>query len=367
MVINKLFQITLLLSVFLIVFQSCNDRGTNSSTVDNDTPLRWLVNPSEIIDGGPGKDGIPSIDNPKFSDVESSEYLEDDRRVTVLQMEEDVRIYPHQILDWHEVVNDVFTGRPVTISFCPLTGTSVGVEREVAGSAVEFGVSGLLYRNNLIMYDRLTDSNWSQMLMKSINGTEMGTDFRTVKLVDTKWGTAKEFFPDAQVLNRKTGFDRNYRGFAYGSNFTTNDNIILFPVRNQDFRLDAKDRVHAILPAEASESSNVRTYPMKDFGDKTTVVRDEFQDEEILVVGNHELDFASSFIMKTDFEKSLELETVDNLHPVIMQDQFGNRWDLFGHAVEGPDKGKRLTATRSYTGYWYAVYDFFPDLVLESQ
>jgi hypothetical protein len=92
------------------------------------------------------------------------------RRVTGVRIGNDFRAYPHKILDWHEIINDEIGGKPVAITFCPLTGTSIGIERSLEGSPVEFGVSGFLFRNNLILYDRISESYWSQMQLRSIGG-----------------------------------------------------------------------------------------------------------------------------------------------------------------------------------------------------
>ena len=81
------------------------------------------------------------------------------------------RAYPHKILDWHEIINDKIGNTAFAITYCPLTGTALGWDRTVNGTETTFGVSGLLYNTNLIPYDRLTGSYWSQMLSKSIRGS----------------------------------------------------------------------------------------------------------------------------------------------------------------------------------------------------
>ena len=137
----------------------------------------WLIPIDEVKDGGPGKDGIPSIDSPKFVFVNDAgaEYLNGSDLVVGYVNGDVVRAYPHQILDWHEVVNDKVGNDNITISYCTLTGTAFGWKSMTNGTQSTFGVSGLLYNSNLILYDRNTDSYWSQLGLKCVNGNLIGT------------------------------------------------------------------------------------------------------------------------------------------------------------------------------------------------
>jgi hypothetical protein len=353
------------LAAISLVFASCNvsdSSGSGGLEVDE-----WLINENEVVDGGPGIDGIPSIENPTFATTSSTDDFEDNRRIAALRIGDELRAYPHQIMDQHEIVNHQVSGRDVTLSFCPLTGTSIGIDREQTASGVEFGVSGLLFRNNLIMYDRNTGSTWSQMQLRSVGGEFAGTDAETIQVIETTWGQWKEMYPDSQVMTKNTGFNRNYDIFVYGSDYTTNHNDILFPIKNADNRLQRKERVHALLPTGASEESDVKAYPLSNFGPGITLIEDQFMGEEVLLVGSSDLDLASSFQLETAFEQELQLEAVDGELPIVMRDQHGNGWDIFGYAIDGPNQGQRLTAARGYTGYWFALADFYPGIELYNE
>lgn len=262
----------------------------------------WLINDREILDGGPGIDGIPSIENPQFADVQDVSSFQDDRRITGLRVGDQLRAYPHQILDHHEIVNHEVNGKSMSVTFCPLTGTSVGVERHVGGTELEYGVSGLLFRNNLIIYDRNTGSAWSQMQLRSVGGDFSGTDFETVQLIETSWATWKDMYPDSKVMTTNTGFNRDYNIFVYGSDYSTNHNNILFPIRNEDNTLQRKQRVHTLLPPNATELSKVKAYLLSDFGPSTTIIKDNFMGDEYLLVGNRTNDLMNSFKLETAFE-----------------------------------------------------------------
>lgn len=363
---NSLNLAALLGIVFLI--SSCSSSSSpTSGNADNLTgpAIQWLINSGEIVDGGPGIDGIPSIENPRFTVASDVNFLQDGRRIAGIRIGDDIRAYPHQIMDWHEIVNDSFDGQDVAVTFCPLTGTSIGIERNLGGNSVEYGVSGLLFRNNLIMYDRFSTSFWSQMQLRSVGGDFAGTDVNVVQVIETDWATWKEMYPNSQVLNINTGFSREYSDFAYGPQYTTNNEQIIFPIKNNDNKLNRKDRVHAILPSSVNQSDDVKAYALKDFSDGSAIVEDSFMGNDYIIIGNQEHDFINAFRLSNAFERSLEFTALDDPSGnVIMTDQAGNEWDIFGYAVSGPNEGEQLTPARSYTGYWFALADFFPGIEL---
>ncbi|MDZ7807260.1 MAG: DUF3179 domain-containing (seleno)protein [Gracilimonas sp.] len=153
--------VVLIILLFLSVL-SCNTVDSNDNPFGNNGPQigdsEWLIPANEIIDGGPGQDGIPSIDDPKFIHMFQADFIEDDRLVIGIKRGDEVRLYPHQILDWHEIVNENFGEESIALTYCPLTGTGIAFDRVIDNFETEFGVSGLLFRNNLIMYDRNTGS-----------------------------------------------------------------------------------------------------------------------------------------------------------------------------------------------------------------
>ena len=152
---------------------SSDQDGTDITPIDN-TDTDWSIPIAEVLDGGPGKDGIPALENPVFISAENTTVLQDADLVLGFKNGDDVRAYPRIILDWHEIINDNIGDVSLAVTYCPLTGTGIGWDRNIDGNETTFGVSGLLYNTNLIPYDRATGSNWSQILNASVNGSLAG-------------------------------------------------------------------------------------------------------------------------------------------------------------------------------------------------
>ena len=174
-----------------------------------------LIDPAAVVSGGPPPDGIPPIDDPRFLDVAEVDLLADTEPVVVLSLDGDTRAYPVQILTWHEIVNDVVAGRPVTVTYCPLCNSALAFERTVGERVLSFGTSGRLYLSNLVMYDRQTESLWPQAEGRAVAGVLTGTELDRLPVALLPWGQFRDGFPDAVVLSRETGDARDYGSNPY--------------------------------------------------------------------------------------------------------------------------------------------------------
>ncbi|MGH2397696.1 MAG: DUF3179 domain-containing protein [bacterium] len=214
-----------------------------------------------VVSGGPPKDGIPSIDKPKYTPAkEADEWLLPDDVVFGLQQGGFIAAYPQRILVWHEIVNDRVADRPVSVTYCPLTGTAMGFYGELSsGVSTRFGVSGKLLNSNLLMYDRASDSYWPQMLGKAIAGPAKGVALSEFPLTWTTWERWKRKHPDTLVLSRSTGFFRDYGrgGDPYGSylerskGYYDSETLLFSPV-HQDRRLPPKTIVVGVRDANGN-------------------------------------------------------------------------------------------------------------------
>ena len=318
-------------------------------------PDDWLIPANEVRDGGPGKDGIPSIDNPQFISVEDVNFLSNDDLVLGFADNNVVRAYAHRILDWHEIVNDEINDHALAVNYCPLTGTGIGWNRIINGTKTTFGVSGLLYNSNIIPYDRLTDSYWSQLLHKSVNGQLIGTEAQTYNLIETTWETWKELYPESQILSQNTGFSRNYDRYPYG-NYQTNS-ALLFPVNNTDNRLHNKERVLAVFVED-----NMTAYRFGSFDNSLSMVNDEILSKKIVVTGSKKLNLIVAFNRTLADGTNLDFEPMQNELPVVLMDNEGTRWDVFGRGISGPRAGQQLKQETQMMGYWFSFAAFYPNV-----
>lgn len=322
----------------------------------------WSVNPAQLQDGGPGIDGIPAVDNPIFTQNFASQLISDASLVVGVKIGDEVRAYSHVILDLHEVVNDEFLidgeMQPVSINYCPLTGSAMLWKGKMESVNPTFGVSGLLLNSNLVLWDRETGSYWSQMLEQSIQGAERLSIPDRLQVVETTWGAWKAMYPQTSLMTTDTGFSQPYGFYPYGTYRT--DNSLLFNVNNiGDGRLHPKERVVGINVGTSS-----KVYPISTFSGGVSVVNDTVNDMDIVVTGSSIDKFGVIFNRQLEDCTVLHFSPVQGQHPVVMEDSEGSQWDIFGTAVNGPRAGTQLQKTNSYIAYWFAWTAFFPGTVI---
>lgn len=246
-----------------------------------------------IIGGGPPKDGIPSIDNPKFVSIrEADTFLKNDEPGIAVDIEGVKRFYPFQILVWHEIVNDTLNGRRVLVTYCPLCLSGIVFDPVVKGERVEFGTSGKLWNSNLVMYDRKTDSLWSQILGEAIVGETTGTELKVLSSDMVRYGDFKRRYPEGTVLSRDTGAARFYGRDPYGDYYTTPGTY--FPVGKKDDRLGDKDFVLGILingKAKAYWPEAIK---------KAGAIEDRFEGKIIIARYEKDIDAVRIFEKKAD-------------------------------------------------------------------
>ena len=348
---------TILLSILVI---SCGggsggSSDGNVSPPSNNSSSRWTIDTDFIQDGGPGKDGIPSLDQPSFQSIDETDFMVDSELIIAVKIGNQVKGYPHKILNWHEVVNDSLNNEAFVLSYCPLTGSAMVWDIDNQTGNTEFGVSGLLYNSNLILYDRATDSNWPQMLMTSANGSLSGNSATQKPIVETTWGKFKLMYPQAQVLSTNTGVSRNYEAYPYGSYLT--DPRLLFIVKNvEDERLHKKERILGVRVGTATKTYNISTF----VGD-IEVINDAVGSSEVVIAGSKDDKFAVAFERTLADGTVLDFIAEYNQLPIIMSDNEGNLWDIYGRAVSGPRAGEQLQSPFNYIAFWFAWAAFFTD------
>ncbi len=205
---------------------------------------RREVSLTEFQSGGPPRDGIPPIDEPKFVTVAAAEGDIGDREPVILvEHGGEVRAYPINILIWHEIVNDTIGGTPVAVTFCPLCNTSIVFDRRVGGETLDFGTTGKLRNSDLVMWDRQTESWWQQFGGEGLVGRYAGERLEQLPARIAGWGEVKRDFPAARVLSRDTGHSRAYGQNPYAGYDDVDTPPFFGAANDDDDRLPPKERV----------------------------------------------------------------------------------------------------------------------------
>jgi peroxiredoxin len=263
---------------------------------------KYIVHPNKFLSGGPGKDGIPSIDNPKLIPANKADWLSNEELGLGIFYKNEARFYPFRILVYHEIVNDFIQNEPILVTYCPLCFTGIGFIREINGEAVEFGVSGKLYNSELVMYDRKTDSYWPQTLGKAVLGPSTGKTIKKIPTDTVKWQDWKNAHPDTKVLSKDTGFLRSYDGSnPYGKKGNFTDINLQFPLEHEDSRLDDYEIVYGI-----EINGKFKAYKKIDL-EKISKIEDTISGEKIIIEFNKSLESARAY------KKSGEQIVVDTL------------------------------------------------------
>ena len=265
----------------------------------------------DILSGGPQRDGIPALLNPHVIPVDRVDFLSDEDRVLGLIGEQEAKAYPIRVLNWHEIVNDTLDGKPVLISYCPLCGTGMGFKRTIEGHLFTFGVSGLLYQSDVLMYDHQTESLWSQIAMKVITGTSLGKKLEPIFLEHTTWGAWKAAHPSSLVLSQETGHTRDYHHDPYSAYRQTNQ--LMFPAGLQSSQFHPKEWVLGV-----EVKGQYKAYPFSEMENIITPFQDTLNGKEFVVC-----------------------------------------WDPENTSAKAVDK--KGAPIHSFMAYWFAWYAFHPD------
>lgn len=330
-------------------------------------------------------DQIPALTDPTMVPATGSgaSYVTDEELVLGIVVNGEARAYPHQIGWWHEIVNDVVGGHAVVVSLCPLTTTGMVFDGQADGDRLTCGVSGFLFNNNLVMYDRrdpLSSSTlYPQMMGVAVAGTRANQALTQMPVIETTWRYWKRLFPNSTVVgitqDTASRFspatnqtapqypESRYRDYPYSNlNYRspeTNPFISAFPRLNDNPTaqiFDNKDMVHGIRFGEIAKA-----YPFKLMGEEA-VLNDTVGGTDIVVTFYAAEQLATSFFrqfedQKLTFEK---VSSTDAVFPFLLRDlETGTTWDLLGRGVGGPNTGKQLVQVPANNAFWFAWATFW--------
>ncbi len=320
---------------------------------------------SEILSGGPPKDGIPSIDAPKFqSTSEADVWLEDREPVVFVQVNDEAKAYPIQILMWHEIVNDSVGGESLLVSFCPLCNTAIAFKRTFDGQVFDFGTTGRLRYSNLIMYDRQTETWWQQATGDAIAGKYTGAQLEFYPAAMISWADFKNMYPNGKVLSRDTGNPRNYGRNPYYGYDDIAQTPFLFNGSTPNQLLPMARVLTVDLNGEAV------TYPY-DVLREVNVINDTVSGNDVVIfwaegtasaLDTNNIPEGREVGSAVAYSRVLEGTTLDFEFKggKILDMQTGSEWNILGQATNGELQGKKLEPVVSINHFWFSWAAFKP-------
>lgn len=322
-------------------------------------PEQCELTSANLADRATGRDAIPALTNPPLVEAGADEasYLSADDRVMGLLVGETPLAVPHDILWHHEIVNlDDWIDRPIAVTYCPFTGSGLVFDREAVDGA-EFGVSGLLLHQNLVMYDRReNESLWPQMPRGARCGPETGTSLSTLPVIEMTWGHWRRLHPDTKVLSSETGFDRQY---SIDGRSAQHPSAPAAPSASSSDEPDPRGRVLGVPTGQGL----ALPFERLDDGSAVRVVRVRHDASSVVVFWHRAAESAMAF--RPRVEGQVLSFTVQNGHIVDPETQ--STWTVDGRAVSGPKAGARLPpVSTAYVAFWNAWTAFFPETRLWS-
>lgn len=356
-----------LMSLIVAVSHAQVPRAADWPNTDFDNAA---IDLAEIFSGGPPKDGIPPIDEPKFVSVEeAAQWLDPKEPVIAVVIEDTARAYPLQILMWHEIVNDELAGTPISVTFCPLCNASIVFDRRLDGEVYDFGTTGNLRKSDLVMYDRQTESWWQQLTGRAIVGELTDSELKRLPAQIVAFEAFQAAWPESEVLSRETGHQRAYGSNPYRGYDSIDDQPFLFtdPV---DSRLPPMERVLNVS-LENGDKAVHRLYPFKVFKDEP-VINDEVAGRKVVVFSRQgtlsvldDREIATSRQVPSATAYFSSLDGTDLSFSIdgdrVIDNETKSEWDLFGRAVSGKHKGKRLMPAPGGVHFAFAWLAFNPD------
>ena len=351
-----------------LIEQSPREGGPSALDLALDDPSlpKPLVDPARVVSGGPPPDGIPPVDEPRFLPASDVPWLSDDEAVVSLSIGDEHRAYPVQVMVWHEIVNDTVDGTPVSITYCPLCNSALAFDRRLGERLMTFGTSGQLYLSDLVMYDRQTESLWSQLEGRAIAGMQAGAQLERIPVQTVTWSSWRQAHPNGWVLSRDTGVDRDYGRNPYVGYDEVASDPFLFDAE-ADPRFAPKERVVGL--GGAHDPVAVPLVALSRAGVLEVVVSGEdvvlwaaeglrSALDSAAVADGREIAATGAFTPRVAGRRLTFAAVGDG---AFRDKETGSTWDILGRAVDGSLRGSRLEPVEHVDTFWFSWAAFHPE------
>ena len=378
----------LLLIVGVVLLTACGSPSvapavtspTPSAIATPTTGGAWQTDFDRLADGvsmdqfvrAVGRDTIPALRQPTVVTASSVDWLAEDEPVIAVERNGQWRAYPLQIMLWHEIANDVLGDQPIVVTFCPLCHTSLVFDPRVDGETLDFGVSGYLRRSDLVMYDLQTETWWQQATGIGLVGSHAERKLEFLPSSVVAWSEFRDAHPEATVLSRATGYDREYGRNPYPGW----DRVRRIPLFKKGELLfcdgdegcvDAKERV-----AVVTASDNTVVFPFRRVASAGGLVETDVGDVPVVVwwqpgvrtvLNNALIERSDQVGTIVAFDRRLNKDTLsfELADGILIDNETRTEWNALGEGLIGPLAGQRLARLVVDTPYWFGFAAFGHD------
>ena len=329
-----------LIFYFLLLFViSCSTGSDNSEITPPNTEYQWIIPNGTLT----GKFNLfPLVQNPVLNKVSDVNFIPDDALVAMISINNEIRVYPYNYISPYESINDIIDGKNISMTYCPITKSALCWNTNYKGEDFVIRASGYLLNDNVVLYDEQSDTYWSQMLTTCIKGKYAEQSNPTYNFIETTWGTVKNYFNEALVFTNTS---------IKNTNTISNKNTL--------GNIDDGESVFGILNKKANSSSEIHVFKYDEFQNDIKLYQKALGSEKIIVVGSKEHHFITSYI---NDDNSI-YTPIQNNFPVVMEDNNGNQYNIFGTAVSGPKNSQQLLSPVGFVALGWAWKDFYSDFV----
>lgn len=302
----------------------------------------------EIVWGGVKFDGIPALeDPPRVAAAEAG--LTDRELVFGVSAGGAHHAYPLRYLSWHEMVNDVVGGEPVTLSYCTLCNSGIAYSGKTQdGGRRTFGTSGLLYRSNKLMFDRQTYTLWSNLTGEPVVGRLARSSIRLEILPSavTTWEGWRAAHPDTTVVKLDDDFGRRWN-YSYRPGAADRLRAgVSFPIWLKSQALEPKTEVYALRVGQSAKA-----YPVERvLAEK--LVNDRLGEVDLVLIGDPNSGAVRAY--RRD-GRTFAAGGDDR----SLRDASGATWRITEEALVS-EGATRLDRVPGHVSFWFAWYGFFP-------
>jgi len=332
----------IMLFAFLAILAWSCDTTNNNLTVEQsiEEDFQWIVDSSNI---NGSFNPFETVKNPSLSRAKDIDFMDDNELVAMLKINDIIKVFPYNSISRYESINDFIDDVNFAMTYCPQTKSGLVWDRNYNDENFTIKASGYLYKDNLVALDEQSNTYWSQMLATSIKGKYAGEVNITHNFIETTWKTIKDNFGDALVFTQQS-----------------NSNNANSKSQNKTDTFEKGEKVFGFIDFKRNDENHVHVFSYDNFENGNQIFAKSVSGKNIITIGNKDLHYITSFYN----DENTNFTPINNRFPIVMSDNKGNEWDVFGTAISGPRQGETLKSPVNFAALWWAWESFYTNIVI---